>query len=242
MKQLTAFIALFLCAATASFAQIGAHAGIHGMFNTLWIINQNSYGAEEYDYTLKTGVGGGLVLGYNFTDHIGLQTELNSIKMGQNYENSHGTGQVRKYNTSYIGIPLLLKYTSGEGTVKFYGQIGPQFNFLSNANIEYTDTSATTSVTISAKDRFSKTDVGLNFGLGANIDILPHLYLNAGLSFYYGFTDINSKTATADPLAYDPNGTGSGTWRWPSPVNHKYEASHNGYGGLDVGIHYMFIH
>ena len=100
--------------------------------------------------------------------------------------------------------------------VKFYGQIGPQFNFLSNATLKYGDT-LSVKTSIPAKERFSKSDVGLNFGLGANIAIIPAIYVNAGLSFYYGFTDINS-----DEVLHTPGTFTDGTWRWPDASKGKY--------------------
>ena len=237
--------------------------GLHGLLNTSFILNQNSYGFEEYDYKSTFGAGGGLVVGYNFTDHIGLQTELNFLKLGQNYQRSRQPVDTRRYELNYIAIPLMLKYTSGEGMVRFYGQIGPQVMFLNNAAIKYFDPDGTamtvyptapvyggtidTAFTITgpaATARFEKLNVGLNFGLGANIHIIPSLYVNAGLSFYYGFSDINNADVVGTASATLPN-AGSpysdGTWRWPDQSLQKYEPSRNAYGGIDIGVHYMFL-
>lgn len=237
MKKLLTTTAFFICIGLGAIAQKGAHIGLHGLGNTVWILNQNSYGLEEFDYTLKTALGGGLVAGYNFTNQLGFQLELNALNLGQNYESSKGANQVRKYNLNYIGIPVLLKYTGGDGNVKFYGQLGPQFLFLNDANLDYTDTTGSNTITIAAKDRFSPSDIGLNFGIGANISILPQLYVNAGLSFYYGFTDINNGDVTNAPGTYPQ----TGNWRWPDKSKGKYEPSNNAYGGLDIGLHYLFI-
>lgn len=223
MKR-TLLASLASLAALVATAQKGPHIGAHALFNSVWIIHQESYGAEEYDYTLKTAPGFGLVAGYNFTTHLGLQAQLDFIKAGQNYKSSKGTGFVRKYDLSYTAVPILLKYTSGEGMVRFYGQIGPQFEFLSKATITAADSTGANSITIDAKNRFSSSDVGVNFGLGANIYIVPALYINAGLAFYYGFNDINTAA-----------------FRIPRPSNHQYTASHNGLGGVDVGLHYILL-
>lgn len=240
-------------------AQRGPHIGAHGLLNASFILNQNSYGLEEYDYQQTFGAGAGLVLGYNVTDHIGFQTELNLVKLGQNYQRSKTPVDYRKYSLNYVAFPVLFKYTSGEGMVRFYGQIGPQFMFLTDASVKYLDSAenvqavynapapaggfkpvATVSGAL-AKPRFNKSNVGLNFGLGANIHVLPSFYVNAGLSFYYGFSDINSDAATTDPLAYYAGGTGNGTWQWPDLSLGKYEPSRNAYGGLDIGVHYIFL-
>lgn len=240
-------------------AQRGFHVGAHGLINASFILNQNAYGLEEYDYQQTFGPGGGLVLGYNFTDHVGVQTELNLLNLGQNYQRSQNPVDYRRYSLSYVAIPVLLKYTSGEGMVRFYGQIGPQFMFLTDASIEYLDAAENVQTVYNAprhggglkevtsvsgalaKPRFNSSNTGLNFGLGANIHVLPSLYVNAGLSFYYGFSDINSDAATTDPLAYYPGGTANGTWQWPDLSLGKYEPSRNAYGGFDIGVHYIFL-
>jgi hypothetical protein len=136
-------LAVLLTGAAGVVAQKGAHVGVHGLLNTTFIINQNSYGFEEYDYKQTFGAGAGLALGYNISDHIGLQTEINFIKLGQNYQRSRQPIDTRKYELNYTAIPVLFKYTSGEGMVKFYGQIGPQIMFLNNAAINYYDTDGT---------------------------------------------------------------------------------------------------
>jgi opacity protein-like surface antigen len=236
MKKIILILSVFIAISNISNAQKGAHVGLQSNLNTVWIVNQNSYGGEEFDYALKLGGGVGLALGYNFSDHLGLQLEVNTSSQGQKYESSKAQPtfeSTRDYSLKYITLPVLFKYTSGEGVVKFYFQAGPQFSFLQDAQLTYGF--AATDVVLDGTSRYSKTDIGAAFGLGANINVTPFLYINAGLNFFYSGNDINSSEKTNEVGTYT-----DGTWRWPDQSKQEYKASHNATGGLNIGVHYLF--
>ncbi len=214
---------LLLSISTYAFAQKGLHLGASGSFNTVWIVNQNAYGGEEYDYTLKTGGGAGIDAGYNFTNHLGVFTGFKFANQGQSYESSKNTGQTRDISLKYNYIPLLFRFTGGSSKVKFYAQAGPQFGFISDANYTFEDPNTASSFTLGIKERFTKNDNGINFGLGANIDIITNLYISAGMDFFYSFNDIN------DEDFHIPDSSG------------VYEASKNATGGLRIGVHYILF-
>src|SRR5688572_7630898 len=98
-KQL--LLVILIATATASFAQKGFHLGVSGTFSSTWILNQNNYGTmsaftdplvkkSELDYKATWGWNAGLVTGYNFTKHIGLQLEIQYNFTGQRYEDNFG--------------------------------------------------------------------------------------------------------------------------------------------------------
>lgn len=205
------------------FAQKGLHLGASGTFNTVWIINQNAYGGEEYDYTLKLGGGAGVDVGYNFTNHLGLFTGLKFSNQGQSYESSKNTGETRDISLRYNYIPVLFRFTGGNSKVKFYAQAGPQFGFINEAKYTYENPNADVTASLVITDRFTKNDNGINFGLGANIDIITNLYVSAGMDFYYSFNDIN------DPKFHIPDSSG------------VYEPSKNATGGIRIGVHYILF-
>lgn len=220
MKKL--LTALFIIISSFAFAQKGLHLGASGNLNTVWIVNQNAYGGEEYDYTLKTGAGAGLNVGYNLTDHIGVFTGFKFSNQGQSYESSKNTGETRDISLRYNYIPLLVRFTGGSSSVKFYAQAGPQFGFISNATYEY-DGPTIDPIKGDIKDRFNSGDNGVNFGIGANIDITSKIYINAGLDLFYSFNDINEEKF------HIPDSSG------------VYEPSKNATGGLNIGVHYILF-
>lgn len=243
MKRISLALLILISFSTQSFSQKGFHSGLGGNFCTSWIINQNSYGGDEYDYTLKTGGGFGLITGYNITDHIGFQVEFRTASGGQSYEDSHSDrlGNTRDYSFKYTKMPVLFQFIGGSSTVKFYANAGVQFGFLSKATISvHNEVPAIYDTSFNAKERFNSSDMALNFGLGANISITPNIYLSAGMGFDYSFGDINNGTATGAGTFTDKDG-GKHGWQWPDEHGTGiYKASKNATGGLFIAAHYLF--
>ncbi|MEI7801066.1 MAG: porin family protein [Bacteroidota bacterium] len=243
MKRIAVTLLFIAAASFNSFAQKGFHAGLGGNFSTTWIINQNSYGADEYDYTLKTGGGFGLITGYNITDHIGFQVEFRTASGGQSYEDSHSDrlGNTRDYSLKYTKIPVLFQFIGGSSTVKFYANAGVQFGILNKATISvHNEVPAVYDLTVDAMDRYNKSDMALSFGLGTNITIIKTIYLSAGLGFDYSFSDINNGSSTAAGTFTDAQGVSQG-WHWPDEHGSGiYKASKNATGGIFIGAHYLF--
>lgn len=233
MKRITVTLIILVAAGFNSFAQKGFHAGIGGNYNTVWIINQNSYGQPEYDYKLDMGGAFRFEVGYNINDHLGIQTGFTTFKGGQKYEDSHGTGILREVKMSYSGVPVQVKVIGGESKVKFYFMVGPQFSFLSKAELTGNYNAIDKTTLTDGKVRFEKSNSGLSFGLGADISVTDFLYINAGMSFLYGFSDINA-FAGSGPDTYQ--GT---TWQFPSPNTGTYEKSNLANGGFSIGVHYL---
>jgi hypothetical protein len=252
MKRIFLVVLLFTASFgfTNAYAQEGFHAGVSGSFNTVWIVNQNAYGGTEYKYKLKLGGGGGVDVGYNFTDHLGFQSGVMYSTQGQNYADSKNTGFIRDYSLDYVCVPLLFKYTGGNSNVKFYAQAGPRFSFLNSASLQgayqaayspgnINENAYLNNSTINGKDRYTPDDVGITFGLGANIGLTKTIYISLGMNFFYSFNDINSNGPTTDPNAYYLKGSTSGTWHWPWYYNNVYSPSRNATGGINGGIHYL---
>lgn len=256
MKKPFLLIALSAMSFTA-FSQVGFHAGLNvGGINS-WIFNQNNYGYSEMDYNLKFGANAGLALGYNFQPNYGLEVEFNYVMMGQNYydkirdfgplgpDNKPKKVDTYRYiSLNYLQIPVLFRYQTTrekKAKISFHALVGPSVGILLNADQYYeadiTGTEkvepipyefvpetaigtnfSTTPAVEPPEDYFSKLDIGLHADLGVDIYFNENIYLTPALQLYDGFTDLNSKDVR---LAVD------------------YKASHNGYAGISVGIHYI---
>jgi len=142
MKLRTISTVLLLCFAVSTLSaqkekkfDIGLQAG----YNNTWIINQNNYGLSELDYDSYWGLAYNLQLGYNFTNELGLFTEIGISNQGQKYDGNMDQYDVveREINMSYLNIPVFFKFSYGESVARFKLLVGPQFSFLQKAEQTY---------------------------------------------------------------------------------------------------------
>ncbi|MCX6286124.1 MAG: porin family protein [Bacteroidetes bacterium] len=217
-------------------AQKGLSIGVGGNVNAIFILNQNAYGMEELDYKQSIGGAVNLGIGYNFTNWLGLKTEIGYTRMGQQYyDNKDNPVVTRNVKLNYITVPLLLRLSVGGKVLRFYMAAGPQFAFLTSATQDYLKNGTPLtrfynpelkdSINISQndiKDRYQSMDVMARVDFGLDIILLRHLAINFGLSSAYGLTDINASA-----------------WRLKNGKG-EYKPSHNMYAGFNFGIRYCF--
>jgi len=236
MKKVV-FISL-LCIITSNFlyAQKGYGGGLNFAYNITMILNQNTYGDAELDYVNTFHPAIGLQGFYNMSDNFGVWLEINKVTMGQKYEDIPKALN-REIKMNYLAIPIMAKYTSAGDMARFHFMIGPELAFLTKATQVYQKNASTypgdkinldgihfDRAAENIKDRYIKMDFMLAFDIGADISITDYLIINAGIRGNYGFRDINAEAYRLK------NKDGAGT----------YSASHNAYGGLQVGVSYFF--
>ncbi len=223
MKKLLALSAIVLLSITGAYAQKGFHAGLEGEFNAVFIVNQETYGGTELHYAATTGGAGGVVLGYNFDQHFGLQLEGLYGNQGQHYDLQVANSPTiyRKVDLVYIHYPFFIKYNGGaQYPTRFFIMAGPQYSALNKATIYYDD--GTSKSTTDAKNRFQSGSWEIAFELGSDFTIYKGLYASTGIRINYGLTDINAPGFRIP----DRNGI--------------YKASTNAWGGINIGLHYVF--
>ncbi len=214
---------------TNGFNQQGFHIGASAGFNSVAIINQNSYYTPELEYRVTYAPNGGLVAGYNVTNHLGVQAEAFFSVQGQKYKDEI-VGQpivTRRVESTYFQFPVMFKYMGGLSRVQFYAMGGPQLSILNSSRVtmngaEMTPTNILKPAAVNSF--FEKTEWGIKLALGSDIQLSEKLYLNAGLAFYAGLSDIN-----AEPFRVNGN-------EFQTKV---YKKSTNSFAGVNVGIHYM---
>jgi hypothetical protein len=230
-------LALFL-AAGQTVAQKQLYFGLQGTAMNTWITNQNNYDSTRADmtYAATFGGGGNVNIGFDFNKHIGLLLQFGYAKLGQKSKQTIGdTNYTRNIKLNYLQIPLLFKYRSNGEVAQFYLMVGPQFNFLLSAEQEYykNDASFNDESTINPKthkpiflgesnitERYTTYDILARLDLGVDIKLMKFLFLNTGLTFAYGLTDINASDFRIN------NDSGN------------YNPSHNIAIGFNVGINY----
>ena len=223
--------------AGSSVAQKGFYLGAGGTMMSTWMTNVNNYGLPDMDYVSTFGGGFNLNVGYDFTKNIGLKLEIGYSKLGQKLkDNRNDTTYTRNIKMNYLMIPILFKFRTTGQIARFYFLVGPQLGYLISAKQsyykqdqdynEYTynpNTNKPIKVSESTiTSRFNSIDVFARIDFGADISLMPNLILNAGFSFAYGLLDVNA----SDYHIKNADG--------------NYNASHNAYGGFNVGLVYCF--
>jgi len=139
MKNLT-FLAFALCLTGTIFAQKGLEITAGFTPGVSFILNDEDF-AEGQSLNIQATFAyqGGLTLGYNFSEAIGLATGIGVAALGQNYttdfDNIANDDQI-KYDRklTYVRVPLLLR-VGGDPTAatSAFFRFGPHFDFLSGA-------------------------------------------------------------------------------------------------------------
>lgn len=168
MKKLL-LSAIAVCAfSVASFAQmsIGAKAGL----------NFANVGGDAENTDMRTSIHLGGYLNFAMSEQLSFQPELlyNSVGYKVSEDGGEATAKI-----NYISIPLMVKYSFGPVNV----QVGPQLSFLAGAKYKWEADGESGEEDI---DDLKGMDLGLNIGLGADVDKLNFaLRYSAGLSNTY---------------------------------------------------------
>jgi hypothetical protein len=181
MKKISIVI-LLMIAGTAAFAQFQVAVGIKGGPN---FANINTDASAGQNYKNRTGFHAGAFTLFKFTK-VGIQPEILFSQQGSTLQiNSQDFEQ----NYSYINIPVMLKLYTIAGINL---QVGPQFGFVSKAEVESLVNNVKTTTDI--KDQVKGSDLSL--ALGAGWDLPFGLTLDA--RYNLGLSKINEGNNSPD--------------------------------------------
>lgn len=265
-----AALTLLACCMVATLvqAQSGVHFGFHGQWNSVWIINQNSYEYSEMDYEYKYGPLGGISFGYNWEDNFGWQIEVNYAQMGQDYSDiikDFGPIQdplkpdlrekvltYRYVDINYLQVPIMFKYMEGDSkdAIKYQLLGGLQFGYVISADQSYTadltdeDPDNQRPVTEAGFD--APTSGVPDFNGSSNVDGADYF-----TPFDIGATvGVGADIYVNDKLYFTPQFRGyigffdinaKATRNLvPAQGERVYAGSHNAYVGFSLGINFMF--
>jgi opacity protein-like surface antigen len=182
MKLLTSLLLIIISPAIVT-AQLGVKAGLNftNVTNVSSVNNQSS-----------SGFNAGIFYSTPYTRVIGSKTELVFSRQGYNYETGTLTG---KANLDYIMVPT---YMCINITKYFQIQLGMQFGYLMNANVDSANKNGTSipgsvSSAMNYYNRFS-------YSVGGGIEVHPFkgmlvgARLNVGLTNLYKMPDVTSLT------------------------------------------------
>lgn len=146
------------------------------------------------------GYGFGVFLGYNFTEHAGIQGEIIYSSITQKYKDKDIE---RKINLRYLNIPLLLSLNTGKTKpVNLNLVLGPQLGIRVGSSVFSSggDGTNTTSAVLSVK----KGDVGFAYGAGVDFGLNSSNTMRFGVGFrgVYGLFDVSDNSTSATTNSY----------------------------------------
>ena len=158
-------------------------------------LNTSSGGKVSGDLTL--GYGFGAILGFNFTDHVGIQVEGIYNNITQKYKEND---EEREVELRYFNVPLLLSYNTGKlNPVNFNIVAGPQMGLSVGSSISGVGTDSSNAV-VSVK----KGDVGLAYGAGVDFGLNEMKTFRLGIGFrgVYGLFDVSDNNNNTSNESY----------------------------------------
>ncbi len=145
------------------------------------------------------GYGVGAFLGYNFSDHVGIQGEVIYSSTTQKYKEQD---RENKINLKYVNIPLLFALnTNKTGQVNFNIVAGPQIGISVGSNVFTSgDNGDNTQAILDVK----KGDLGLAYGAGADFALIQSGALRLGIGFrgVFGLLDISNNNRSTTTNSY----------------------------------------
>lgn len=179
MKTLfTALLLISICSAGlhAQGLDFGVKAGVN-------IANQDiSATGYSLDTKAKVLFHGGVFVTWMFSEKLGIQPEALFSMQGSKYDfDTYDAGLI----TNYVNVPILVRYNI---TDMFSVHAGPQFGILLSAEEEFDGDKE------DIKDDFKGTDIGLAFGLEADLPAR----LGVGARYVLGLTNVLESDSSFD--------------------------------------------
>ena len=134
--------------------------------------NFSTYSSDNFSTSSVTKYHVGAYVNFNFSEKWGVTPEVLWSSQGTEIE---GVGD---FNTDFITVPILLRWKPVD---LIFIEAGPQFNFLTNAEIDNDD----------VKDQLKSTTTCAAFGAGVS---LPLGFIG-GLRYVVGLTDLSDNDA-----------------------------------------------
>ncbi|MFI5219137.1 MAG: porin family protein [Bacteroidia bacterium] len=155
-------------------------------------------GTVSGDVTL--GFGMGALLGFSFSNHVGIQGELIYSSVSQKFNDKDVQ---HKVSLKYINVPLLLTLNTGKSKVINLNIVGgPQIGFNVGSSITTSGTADAnnTQPVLSVK----KGDLGVAYGAGADIALTSAhtLLLSLGYRGVLGLVDISDQSSSITTDSY----------------------------------------
>ncbi len=214
---------------------IGGHIG--GIVPT--ILNQNSWGAQEYEYRMSPQLEFGVDISLLYEDDKQFYTGFWKTTLGQAYTSIYdGKNWEREIQSDYFIVPLIFRKTIRQGdNLDWAFGVGALWGIRQNA----TQTWTVDGHQITQKqdnniwhkpywvsqpdvdDRYVRNDFMIYLDFGARKYLSSSVYLDILLYGAVGPFDINEEK-----------------WKIPNRTKKEYAASRNGFGGIKLCFGFKF--
>ncbi len=196
-------IKLYVALTVSLFGTVGMVHAQKGEFGvrlmpTFSSFDLKSSGGNTISGDVTYGFGAGAFLGFNFSEHVGVQGEIIYNRISQKYTEFDVEREVK---LNYVNIPLLLSLNTGKSkSFNFNMVAGPQLGLSVGSKMITTGGDGT--VHSQAILAVKKSDVGVAYGAGFDFGVNSAKTVRLGVGFrgVFGLVDIsdNSKNVTTD--------------------------------------------
>lgn len=145
--------------------------------------------------------GWGVMVGFNFSRHVGIVGEVNYNQINQKFKDRNLD---RRVSVSYLNIPVMLSLnTNKEAPVNLNFVVGPQFGLNLGASVSGDDGGNADSVR--AVVGVKSGDIGAAYGAGLEFALNREhtLRLDLGFRGYYGLVDMRGSQSSSNPDTYN---------------------------------------
>lgn len=144
----------------------------------------------------KLGFGVGAFLGFNFTDHVGIQVEGIYSTIQQKYQENDVEHKIK---LKYFNIPLLLSLNTGKTQkVNFNVVAGPQMGISVGSSFSVGSDSSNAVLSVKKGDFGFAYGAGLDFGLNE----MKTFRLGIGFRGVYGLFDVSDNNGSTSEDSY----------------------------------------
>ncbi|HTF02705.1 MAG TPA: porin family protein [Bacteroidia bacterium] len=151
-------------------------------------------GTVQGQATLGYGIGG--LIGFNFSNHIGVQGEIIYNSLSQKYKDQE---MERTIHVNYVNIPMLISFNTGKSRpVNLNFVVGPQIAYNVGSRMETSGSNG--SDTMQATLVLRKGDIGFAYGAGLEFMLNERrsIRLDIGFRGVYGFLDMRQEETGTD--------------------------------------------
>jgi opacity protein-like surface antigen len=178
----------------------------HGEFGVRFLPTFTSLAFNTYNKDVVQGevtltYGYGVMLGLNFSKHVGIEVDGNYSYISQKYKDQNLN---REVHISYIDVPVMLSLNTDKSKwVNLNVVVGPQFGINIGSSVKTTNGS--NQDTVHAVLAVKQGDVGLAYGAGLEFALTPSHSLRFDIGFrgMYGLVNIDGNSSSSDPNTYN---------------------------------------
>lgn len=167
---------------------------------TFTAVKMQSSSNGQVSGKVNLGFGAGILLGFNFTNHVGVQGELIYSSIVQEDATD---GVNSKLKLSYVNIPLLLSLNTGKSKFINLNVVGgPQIGF--NVGSAFSQTGVIDPNDPQPILAVKKSDLGLAYGMGVDFALTSDRTFRLALGYrgVLGLVDISDNNNTTNTDSY----------------------------------------